>query len=491
MTKRILYGVTGLILVVTAGFAQRTSDPFPEPIPATDRVITVKFVEFATIPDFVGAPAAPRGGGEAVTPAPAPPRIMTMLYEAGSRRYFASDMNGKLFAISSDGKTVTPYLDLTAPAWKVDVQAQGTERGLQNFAFHPQFNQAGARGFGKFYTYTDTSNTSVPGDFKPAIAARTHDIIVLEWTAKSPSAANYDGVAPRELIRIQEPYANHNGGHLTFNPLATPVSSDYGLLYVGLADGGSGGDPNGHAQNLGIVLGKILRLDPLGTNSANGKYGIPASNPFANDGKEDTLGEIYAYGVRNPQRLFWDPKNGNMFMSDIGQDTIEEISPVTAGANLGWNVWEGSYKYLSGRPTGVEASDPRSDPKVTYPIVEYGQTDPLLPGGSQAAIGGLVYRSAKIPQLTNLLIFGDNPSGEMFYVNAENLPKGGQDSIRRILLNDNGTTKTFLQVIKDKNAAQGRTAATRADLRFAEGPDGRIFLTNKRDGIIRLLVTGQ
>jgi glucose/arabinose dehydrogenase len=260
---------------------------------------------------------------------------------------------------------------------------------------------------------------------------------------------------------------------------------------MGLADGGSGGDPNGHAQNLGIALGKILRLDPLGTNSANGKYGIPAGNPFANDGKDDTLGEIYAYGVRNPQRLFWDPKNGNMFMSDIGQDTIEEISPVTAGANLGWNVWEGSYKYLSGRPTGVEATGPRSDPKVTYPIVEYGQTDPLLPGGSQAVIGGLVYRSTKIPQLTNLLIFGDNPSGEIFYVSADNLPKGGQDAIRRILLNDNGTTKTFLQVIKEKNAAQGKTAATRADLRFAEGPDGQIFLTNKRDGTIRLLVPGQ
>ena len=213
-------------------------------------------------------------------------------------------------------------------------------------------------------------------------------------------------------------------------------------------------------------------------------------NPFANDGKADTLGEIYAYGVRNPQRLFWDPKNGNMFMSDIGQDTVEEISPVTAGANLGWNVWEGSYKYLSGRPTGVEASDPRSDPKVTYPIVEYGQIDPLLQSNS-AAIGGLVYRSTRIPQLTNLLIFGDNPSGEIFYVNADNLPKGGQDSIRRILLNDNGTSKTFLQVIKEKNAAQGRTPATRADLRFAEGPDGQIFLINKRDGTIRVLVSGQ
>jgi glucose/arabinose dehydrogenase len=486
MTKRLLYVVAGMLLAATFGFAQRTGDPYPEPIPATDRVIAVKFVEFATLPDSVGPAAAPRGGGVAVAPAPAAPRVMTMLHEPGTKRFFASDMNGKLFAISADGKTVTPYLDLTAPDWKVSIQAQGSERGLQSFAFHPQFSQTGARGFGKFYTYTDTSNIAVPVDFKAAIDARTHDIIVLEWTAKTPGAATYDGAAPRELIRIQEPYANHNGGHLTFNPYATPTSPDYGLLYVGLADGGSGGDPNGHAQNLGIALGKILRLDPLGTNSANGKYGIPASNPFVSDGRPETLGEIYAYGVRNPQRLFWDPKNGSMFMSDIGQDTVEEISPVTPGANLGWNVWEGNYKFIP-RPSGVDASDPRSDTKVTYPIAEYGQLDPLLQGSS-AAIGGLVYRSTKIPQLANLLIFGDNPSGEIFYVNADNLPKGGQDSIRRILLNDNGTSKTFLQVIKEKNTAQGRNPATRADLRFAEGPDGQIFITNKRDGVIRLLV---
>src|SRR5206468_4172898 len=117
---------------------------------------------------------------------------------------------------------------------------------------------------------------------------------------------------------------------------------------------------------------------------------IPAGNPFANDGDPKTLGEIYAYGIRNCQRIFWDSKNGNMFMSDIGQDTVEKISSVTAGANLGWNIWEGSFKYMSGRPTGVDAAGPRSDPKVTYPIVEYGQIDPLLQPNS-AAIGGLVY----------------------------------------------------------------------------------------------------
>ena len=473
MNRTAVLVIAVVLVMLTAAMAQVTNDPFPTPIAATDRVIAVKFVEFATIPDFNNAA----------------PRIMTMLYEPGTQRYFASDMNGKLYRISSDGKTVTLFLDLSAADWNVAVQAQNSERGFQSFAFHPQFSQRGSRGFGRFYTVVDTSNTTAPADFKPSGGNHTHDTLLLEWSAKDPAAAAYDGNAPREVIRLEQPFANHNAGHLTFNPLAKDGDADYGLLYMGFADGGSGGDPLGHAQNLNSAFGKILRLDPLGTNSKNGKYGIPPSNSFANDGKDDTLAEIYAYGVRNPQRLFWDPRNGNMFMSDIGQDTVEKVSLVTAGANLGWNVWEGSFRFTrgAGRGSQVNVEGPRSDPKVTYPVAEYGQLDPLLQGSS-AAIGGLVYRSTKIPQLTNLLIFGDNPSGEIFYVNADNLPTGGQDSIRRILLNDNGTQKTFLQVIKEKNTAQGRQPAARADMRFAEGPDGQIFLTNKRDGTIRLLV---
>ena len=104
---------------------------------------------------------------------------------------------------------------------------------------------------------------------------------------------------------------------------------------------------------------------------------------------------------------------------------------------------------------------------MTFPVAEYGQVDPLLQNSS-AAIGGLVYRHKAIPQLSNLLLFGDNPSGEIFYVNADSLPKGGQDPIRRVLLEDNGASKTFLQVIREKNTAQGRMPATRADLRFGE-----------------------
>jgi glucose/arabinose dehydrogenase len=269
---------------------------------------------------------------------------------------------------------------------------------------------------------------------------------------------------------------------LAFNPLAQPNSPDFGLLYMGVADGGSGGDPLNMAQNLGIAFGKIFRIDPLGNDSANKKYGIPPDNPMRKT--PGALPEIYAYGVRNPQRFAWDPRNGAMFLADIGQGTVEEVSRVTSGANLGWNLWEGSYRY-AGRE-GVALDNRRGDPKVTYPLVEWGQLDPLLQ--TQSAAGGLVvYRGNQIPQLANLLIFADMPSGELFYVNADHLPSGGQDAIRRILLNEGGTAKTFLEVIRAKNMQQGKMPATRADLRMNMGPDDQIFLLNKGDSTIRVL----
>ncbi len=372
----------------------------------------------------------------------------------------------------------------TPSNWGVNVNSTGNERGFQSFAFHPQFGRSGTPGYGKFYTYTDTANTAVAGDFKSLGNTRTHDTVLLEWTAKNPAAATYDGGAPRELMRWEQPFGNHNGGQLGFNPLASTGSADYGLLYMGAADGGSGGDPMNMAQNLGSAFGKMLRIDPLGKNSANGKYGIPKDNPFVNDNDPNTLGEIYAVGVRNPQRFAWDSRNGNLFLADIGQNIVEEVSLVTKGANLGWNKWEGSFGFIS--RAEVSLSNSRGDSKITYPIVEYGQLDPLLQPQSAVTMG-VVYRKNAIPQLTNLVLFGDNPSGEVFYFSADKLPAGGQDAIRRILFNHKGETKTLLQLIKEKNVAQGKPPSTRADLRFGEGPNGEIFLLNKRDGTIRML----
>ena len=443
-----------------------SDDPFPQPVLASDGLITVRAVEFATIPDFTGAPA----------------RMMLLSDEPGTRRMFVNDMRGPLYTVSRDGKQVALYLDINATEWNVRVQSQGSERGFQSFAFHPDFARSGAPGFGKFYTYTDTTNTEPTPDFVPLGGNNTHDMVLLEWTAKDPAAAAYDGGAPRELIRIEHPFANHNGGQIAFNPLAKQGTPEYGLLYIGSADGGSGGDPMDMAQNMASIFGKILRIDPLGKNSKNGKYGIPAGNPFVKDAS--ALPEIYALGLRNPQRFTWDPRNGNMFVADIGQNTVEEVSIIRAGGNYGWNDWEGSYKFF-GRQ-GVYLENKRSDKKVTYPVVEYGQPDPLFMPNSAVTMGA-VYRATEIKALTGLLLFGDNPSGEVFYINADKLPNGGQDPIRRILFEDGGAPKTLLQLIKQKNEAQGRKPATRADLRFGVGANGEIFLLNKGDGTIRRL----
>ena len=457
------------LLLAVPALAQTPTDPFPTPIAATDGVIRVGFVEFASIPDVDGEAA----------------RIMLLVDEPGTRRLFVNDMRGPLFTTSYDGRTVTPYLDINARNWGVGVKSSGRERGFQSFAIHPQFNQSGTPGFGKLYTWTDTSNTDPEPDFEPGGGGNTHATVLLEWTATSPAAATYDGGPPRELLRLEQPFGNHNAGHMSFNPLASPDAADFGLLYVGAADGGSGGDPLGVGQNLSVPYGKILRIDPLGSNSANGQYGIPAGNPFASDGDAGTLGEIYASGVRNPQRFGWDPRNGNLFLADIGQNIVEELSLVPAGANLGWNTWEGSFGFVSRQ--AVRLTNQRGDADMTYPVVEYGQLDPLLQ--SQSAITGVhVYRSDAIPQLANLVLFGDFPSGEMFYIQADDLPDGGQDAIRRILLNDGGESKTLLQVIREKNVSQGKPPVTRADLRYAAGPDDQVFLLNKHDGTIRLLV---
>lgn len=455
-------------LFASSTHSQFTKNPFTQPIPATDGVILVHFSEFAAIP---------YDGEEA-------PRMMLLVDEPGTHRLFLNTMKGKIYSVSYDGKTVTPYLDVNSPQWGVNVQFSSHDRGFQSFAFHPQFNQPGKPGYGKIYTYTDSSNMARRADFLPNGPGHTHDTVLLEWQAQNPEAATYEGRAPREIFRTAKPFVIHNGGQLAFNPLAKPGDADFGLLYVGVADGGTGGDPYKHAQNLSSAFGKILRIDPLGSNSSNGQYGIPTINPFVKNAQPGTRGEIYAYGCRNPQRFSWDSKNGNMYLADIGQDVVEKITLVSPGANLGWNIWEGSFTYGVGQ---VGTANPRGDPAVTFPIVEFDHTDPLFQP-VVAVTGVFAYRDAAIKQLRNKLIFGDNPSGEIFYVDADNLPKGGQDAIRRILFDDNGTTKTLLQLIQEKDKSSGTRPAKRADMRLNLGPQGKIFVLNKADGTVRLLL---
>ena len=455
-------------LIAAPAFSQAPNDPFPDPIEATKDVIRVGYTEFAILPDV---------GGERARP-------MRLVAEPGSERLFVNDMQGPIYTIGYDGE-VTLYLDINDPSWGVPVEFTGRERGVQSFALHPQFGVMGAAGYGKLYAWLDTRNKEPEPDFLSGGGRDPHDTVLVEFAAHQVGAATYDGGPPRVLLRVEQPFRNHNGGYIAFNPLAAPGDPDFGLLYVGVADGGSGGDPMDLAQNLGTVFGKILRIDPLGSNSRNGRYGIPVHNPYASNGDGRTLGEIFASGLRNPQGLAWDSANGNMFVTDIGQNIIEEISLVTAGADLGWNTWEGSYRFISRQE--VVLSDPRSEPGITFPIAEYGQLDPLLQSRSAAA-GVIVYRDDTIPQLQDRVLFADFPQGEIFHLSADDLPEGGQDGLRRVLLRDGDQVKRLLQLVAEATVLRGLEPAVRVDLRFGEGPDGRVFLMNKHDGIIREIV---
>src|SRR5918993_5131060 len=209
MFSRMMFGVALGALVLVSGShsaAQgrgtppgplppgQTNQPFPQPIARTEGVITVTLREFASLPDIDGVAA----------------RAMTLVEEPASRRLFVSDMRGPLYALSADGKTVTPYLNINDPKWGVPVQSQGRERGVQSIVLHPQFAQSGTQGFGKLYTFVDTSDQTPAPDFTTPSEKTTHDSVLLEWTAKTPSAATYDGGPPRELFRLRQPFANHN-----------------------------------------------------------------------------------------------------------------------------------------------------------------------------------------------------------------------------------------------------------------------------------------
>ncbi len=263
--------------------AGQTNDPFPAPIRATEGAIRVNVAEFASLPDIGGVAA----------------RMMNLVDEPGTRRLFVNDMRGPLYVVSYDGKSVGMYLDINAQTWGHPVQSAGRERGFQSFAFHPQFGQAGTPGFGKFYTYFDTSNMTPTPDFLPSGGSNTHDTVVLEWTAKTPSAATYDGGPPRELFRlapaVSEPQRRPHGVQ---PERGAPDSPEFGLLYIAIADGGSGGDPFKHAQNMGSAFGKLFRIDPLGTNSRNKKYGVPAEQPLRDDARR-AAGDLRAW---HPQR---------------------------------------------------------------------------------------------------------------------------------------------------------------------------------------------
>jgi glucose/arabinose dehydrogenase len=270
----------------------------------------------------------------------------------GSGRLFVIEKVGRIRIIENDQLLEAPFLDISER-----VGSDGNEQGLLGLVFHPQYAENGRF----FVNYTDTNGDTVLARFQ---------------VSSDPNLA--DPNSETELLGVNQPFPNHNGGGLAFGP--------DGYLYAGLGDGGAAGDPMGNAQKTDTLLGKILRLD---VDSAE-PYAVPADNPFGN--------ENWAYGLRNPWRLSFDKSTGDLYIGDVGQGQWEEIDFLTAGspggANFGWDFREGAHDYEGGGPEGM-----------IDPVAEYSHAE-----GGCSVTGGYVYRGA-MPEWNGIYLYGDYCTG--------------------------------------------------------------------------------
>lgn len=380
---------------------------------------------------------------------------------------FIVDQFGTITAQSIDGSGES-YLFLdVGPAGAdvlVDLKTQGfDERGLLGLAFHP-----GYRKNGLLYTYTSEPLGPAPDfttldDDDPREPDSSLSVI-REWRVDDPRLAEavVNPSSSRVVLRIEQPQTNHNAGALAFGP--------DGLLYIALGDGGerddegAGHPPEGNGQSLaeGNVLGKILRIDPLGRTSANGNYGIPADNPFIDVPGAD---EAFAHGFRNPFRMSFDHGTGELYVADVGQRDIEEVDIVIAGGNYGWPVKEGSFLFnangianrgFSGAPSPGEPAN------MIDPIAQYDHDE------GTSVTGGFVYRGSALPGFWGSYIFGDltsnrdlvagrffqiTPDGELFEIVPTN-----HDDNRLLITGFGRDTQGELYVMGLQPKAQGGPA---------------------------------
>ncbi|MFP9098893.1 PQQ-dependent sugar dehydrogenase [Flavobacterium sp. RHBU_24] len=281
----------------------------------------------------------------------------TEIAHAGDARLFVTQQDGLIKIINADG-TVNPipFLDVTALT-----DGEG-ERGLLGLAFHPDYADNG-------YFYINYTNLS-------------GNTIVARYARSSTDANVANAASAQILLTVTQPFSNHNGGGIRFGP--------DGYLYIGMGDGGSGGDPNGNGQNNNTLLGKMLRIDVNDTDT----YSIPEDNPYVG---VDGADEIWATGLRNPWKFSFNRENGDLWIADVGQNVLEEINHAAAneaGLNYGWRCFEGTQVYNSDGCSIIAT--------YTQPVAEYDHAN-----NACSVTGGFVYTGALYPQLAGKYIFAD------------------------------------------------------------------------------------
>jgi glucose/arabinose dehydrogenase len=279
------------------------------------------------------------------------------------RHLYVVEKTGRVRVVHDGELLPEPFLDLSGQV------STGGEQGLLSLAFAPDYRRSGL----VYVDYTDTS-----GDTR---------IVEYRRSVEDPLVA--DSRSAREVLAVEQPYANHNGGLVIFGAA--------NLLYVGLGDGGSADDPDRNGQDLSTLLGKILRIDPRA--SGDRPYSVPESNPFV--GRSGARPEIYSYGLRNPWRFSFDRRTDGLWIGDVGQSSFEEINGVGrgdgSGANFGWSAFEGYEPFNQDQ----EAPD-HVPPLLTYPL-----------GGNCAVTGGYVARDRGLPSVYGRYLYGDFCAGQL------------------------------------------------------------------------------
>ena len=310
----------------------------------------------------------------------------------------AGDLSGRLFVTLQAGRVVIVEEGAVRPEPFLDIRnivLAGGERGLLSVAFHPAYGSNGRF----FVNYT---------------AAGSGDTVIAEYRVSSADPNRADPASRREILRIAQPFSNHNGGQLQFGP--------DGYLYIGMGDGGSGGDPGDRAQNLSTLLGKMLRIDIDGALP----YAIPSDNPFVST--PGARPEIWALGLRNPWRFSFDRVTGELFIADVGQSAREEVNhqPASSGGgeNYGWRRMEGTLCF--------NPSSGCNDGSLTLPILEYGRELGC------SITGGYRYRGWVHPSLRGVYFYGDFCSGRIWGAESD-----GQAWSSEVLLSTARTITTF------------------------------------------------
>ncbi|MDB4934789.1 MAG: hypothetical protein JWP87_1761 [Labilithrix sp.] len=326
-------------------------------------------------------------------------------------RFYALEQKGLVRVLDAAGSPATTALDISAKI------TSGGEAGLLGIAFDPKFADDG-------FVYLDfTAPVAQPkkGVVFQSVIARFHS---------NDGGLTIDPASEKRILVVDQPFANHNGGHIAFGP--------DGFLYISLGDGGSGGDPMRNGQNKDVLLGKVLRIDPRGGDP----YAIPPSNPFAAGGGRP---EIFAYGLRNTWKFSFDTVSGELWAGDVGQNKYEEVDRIVLGGNYGWNTREGKHCF---------AADTCATEGFIDGLVEYDHSEGV------SITGGYVYRGTKIPGLFGKFVYGDFGSGRIWAVE-----KTGPDSFAPMLL-----AQTELKIST-----------------FGQAPDGELFVADYGTGVIHAI----